>query len=63
MKSYGWLEVWLHTFLTSRLDGGEWSASCTDGFNPIHTGHPKQLLEDYLLEEEEEEEEEVLDDR
>jgi hypothetical protein len=27
MKTYGALEIELHAFLTSALDGGEWSAS------------------------------------
>jgi len=26
------VQVWLHSFLTSALDGGEWSASCTGCF-------------------------------
>jgi hypothetical protein len=26
-------EAWLHAFLTSALDGGEWSASRPDRFN------------------------------
>jgi len=28
MKTCGVVEVQLHTFLTSALNGGEWSASC-----------------------------------
>jgi hypothetical protein len=28
------VEVWLHTFLTSALDGGEWSASRPGRFTP-----------------------------
>jgi hypothetical protein len=27
MKMYGGVEVWVHAFLISALDGGEWSAS------------------------------------
>jgi len=28
MKVYGGMEVYLHTFLNSELNGGEWSTSC-----------------------------------
>jgi len=36
MKTSGRLEVYVHTFLISALDGGVWSASCTCHF-PILT--------------------------
>lgn len=32
MKVYGEEEVEVHVFLTSALDGGDWSASCPDQF-------------------------------
>jgi len=32
MKMYGGLEVQLQAFLTSALDGDEWSASCPGHF-------------------------------
>jgi hypothetical protein len=34
MKTYGEVEVWLHTFLTSALVEGEWSASRPTRFTP-----------------------------
>jgi hypothetical protein len=34
MKTYWGVEVWLYTFLTSALDGGEWSASQPGRFTP-----------------------------
>jgi hypothetical protein len=34
MKGYGRVEVQVHAFLTSTLDGGEWSASRPGDFTP-----------------------------
>jgi hypothetical protein len=34
MKAYGEVDVQIHIFLTSVLDGGEWSASRPDRFTP-----------------------------
>jgi hypothetical protein len=34
MKAYWGVEILLHAFLTSALDGGEWSASRPGHFNP-----------------------------
>jgi len=39
----GRLEVWLHSFLTSALDGGELSPSCLGSFTSRHQG-PDLLL-------------------
>jgi len=35
VKTYGGMEVQLHAFLTSALDGGEWSASRAGYFTPM----------------------------
>jgi hypothetical protein len=37
MKTYGRVDVWIHVFLNSALDGGEWSASCPCRFSPGET--------------------------
>jgi len=34
LRAVGEMEVQVHTFLTSALDGGEWSASCSSCFIP-----------------------------
>ena len=34
MKAYGVLMLWLHTFLTSELDGVEWQTTSSDLFTP-----------------------------
>jgi hypothetical protein len=34
MKAYGGVDVYIHTFLTSALAGGEWSASLPGRFTP-----------------------------
>jgi len=34
MKAYWEVDVYIHAFLTSALDGGEWSASRPSGFTP-----------------------------
>jgi hypothetical protein len=39
MKTYGGVEVYLHAFLTSALDGSEWSAS-----RPGHFIHGERAL-------------------
>jgi len=37
MKMYGWVEVELQAFMTSVLDGGEWSALRSTRFAPPGT--------------------------
>jgi len=44
--------MWIHAFLTSALDGGEWSASCPGRFSPRERAHvtnwiggPRTVLE------------------
>jgi hypothetical protein len=34
MKAYWWVEAYLHSYLTSALDGGEWWASRPGRFSP-----------------------------
>jgi hypothetical protein len=34
MKTYGGVSVWIHVFLNSVLDGGEWSGSRPGRFSP-----------------------------
>jgi len=34
METYGGVELHLNAFLTSAIDGGEWSASRTGSFTP-----------------------------
>jgi hypothetical protein len=34
VKTYGGMEVYLHEFLTSALEGGEWLVSRTTRFTP-----------------------------
>jgi len=34
MKTYGGVDMYLHVFLTSVVDGGEWSASRSSHFTP-----------------------------
>jgi hypothetical protein len=38
MKEYRELELYIHLFLISLLDGGEWSASCGTAFSPVYIG-------------------------
>jgi hypothetical protein len=40
MKTYGLVEVCLHSFLTSSLGGGKWSASRPDPFERSPLPHP-----------------------
>jgi hypothetical protein len=38
MKAYRGVELKLHTFLTSALDGDEWSTACRGRFTPVEVG-------------------------
>jgi hypothetical protein len=44
MKKYWGMEVYLHAFLTSALDGGQWSASRPSRFTP-REGAPRYPLD------------------
>jgi hypothetical protein len=44
MKKNGGMEVWLHEFLTSVVDGGEWSASRPGRFTSRERAHGTDLM-------------------
>jgi hypothetical protein len=44
MKTYGGVEVWLHTFLTLVLDGGKWTASYHGCSTPGERGHNSHCI-------------------
>jgi len=43
--TYGEVEVYLHVFLTSSLDGGEWSVSHPGQFTPSERAAGTYLIE------------------
>jgi hypothetical protein len=45
IKTYVRVEVQLHAFLTSALDGGEWSASRPGHFTPKERAFPRYPLD------------------
>jgi hypothetical protein len=51
MNKYGEVEVWLYSFLTSALDGGEWSASRPNCFFTVGEIVPGTLTLTLLCEE------------
>jgi hypothetical protein len=48
MKTYCRVEVQLHVFLTSALDGGEWSASSPGSFTPAEIVPDTQCIVDWV---------------
>jgi hypothetical protein len=44
MKTYGGVEAYLHTFLTSELDGGEWSAPRPRRYTPFERATDTQWI-------------------
>jgi hypothetical protein len=50
MKAYGGVNAQIHTFLTSALDGGEWSDSLLGHFTPgKQPPVPIALLQSWLV--------------
>jgi hypothetical protein len=45
MKTYWGVEVYLHEFLNSALDGGKWSASRPSRFTPRERAHGTYCIE------------------
>jgi hypothetical protein len=48
MKTYCGVEVQIHAFLTSALDGGEWSASQPGHFNRRERAHGTHWIGDWV---------------
>jgi hypothetical protein len=48
MKTYGGMEIQMHVFLTSTLDGGEWLDSRPGRFTPEETAPDIHLIEGWV---------------
>jgi len=48
MKAYWGMELQLHTFLTSALDGGEWSVSRSGRFTPRERAPGTHWIRDWV---------------
>jgi len=48
IKVYGGVDVWLHSFFTQALDGGQWRASFSSHFTPEDRRHSTNYVEGWM---------------